>query len=154
LGIATTRVTDRVAAAFGPLHQADPQFTHANNVCNAGVLVFIPALLSQGLLKATDIYAQLRKGYYGLVSILLVLSFMFLSRIKCPEQLKTCKVGELGRVLGLDRVPEAKCLRSKIEQIVSQRKAEQFNQVLSQQWIEKEEPVALFSRDDGVLGER
>jgi hypothetical protein len=144
LGIATTRVTDRVAAAFGPLHQADPQFTHANNVCNAGVLVFIPALLSQGLLKATDIYAQLRKGYYGLVSILLVLSFMFLSRIKCPEQLKTCKVGELGRVLGLDRVPEAKCLRSKIEQIVSQRKAEQFNQVLSQQWIEKEEPVFFY----------
>jgi hypothetical protein len=144
LGIATTRVTDRAAAAVGLLQQAEPIFTHANNVCNAGVLFLVPALISQGLLKATDIYTQLRKGYYGLVSILLVLSFMFLSRIKCPEQLKTCKVGELGRVLGLDRVPEAKCLRSKIEQLVNQHKAEEFNQVLSRQWIEKEEPMFFY----------
>jgi hypothetical protein len=133
-----------VAAAVGALQHAEPKFTHANNVCSAGVLFLVPALIAQGLLKATDIYTQLHKGYYGLVSILLVLSFMFLSRIKCPEQLKTCKVGELGRVLGFDRVPEAKCLRSKIEQIVNQHKAQQFNQVIGRQWIEKEEPVFFY----------
>ena len=119
-------------------------FTHANSVCNAGVLFLIPALISQGLLKATNVYGQLRIGYYGLVSVLLVLTFMFLSRIKCPEQLKTCKVGELGKLLGLDRVPEAKCLRSKIEQIVNQKKATEFNQALSQDWIDKEEPLFFY----------
>jgi hypothetical protein len=63
---------------------------------------------------------------------------------KCPEQLKTCKVGELGKLLGFDRVPEAKCLRSKIEQIVNQKKATEFNQALSQEWINKEEPLFFY----------
>ena len=81
----------------------------------------VPALLSQGLLKASTVLSPLRKGYYGLMSVLLVLAFMLLSRIKCPEQLKTCKVGELGKVIGLDRIPEAKCLRDKIGQIVNQQ---------------------------------
>jgi hypothetical protein len=132
---------------LGLLQEAEPRFNHANNVCHAGVLFLVPALLSQGLLKASNVYSQLRKGYYGLVSVLLVLSFMFLSRIRCPEQLRSCKVGELGKVLGLDRVPEAKCLRSKIEQIVEQHKASEFNQALSQDWIAKE--AAGFFYIDG-----
>ncbi len=144
MGIATTRETDRAAASLGMLQHAEPTFTHANSVCNAGVLFLIPALISSGLLKATNVYSQLRKGYYGLVSILLVLSFMLLSRIKSPEQLKTCKVGELGKLLGLDRVPEVKCLRSKIEQIVNQKKATEFNQALSQEWIDKEDPLFFY----------
>lgn len=144
MGIATTRENDRVAASVGLLQQAEPQFQFANNVCNAGVLFLIPALLSQGLLKATSVYGQLRKGYYGLVSVLLVLSFMFLNRIKCPEQLKNCKVGEFGKVLGLDRVPEARCLRNKIEQIVDQHKAAEFNQIVSQNWIDSEDPAFFY----------
>lgn len=144
MGIATTREPDRVTASLGLLQEAGPIFHHANNVCAAGVLFLVPALLSQGLLKAEDIYGRLRKGYYGLVSVLLVLAFMFLSRIKCPEQLKTCKVGELGKLLGLDRVPEAKCLRSKIEQIVSQGKAALFNQALSSEWIARENPAFFY----------
>lgn len=126
------------------MEEAAPQFEHSNNVCNGGVLFLLPSLLSQGLLKAEDIYSKLKKGYYGLVSTLLTLAFMFLSRIKCPEQLKTCKVGEFGRLLGLDRVPEAKCLRSKIGEIVSQSKAETFNHVLYQEWMEKESPSFLY----------
>ena len=133
-----------VEVGLGLVEEATPIFHHADNVCNAGVLFLIPALLSQGLLKATDIYARLRKGYYGFVSILLVLAFMFLSRIKCPEQLKTCKVGELGKLLGLDRVPEAKCLRYKIEQIVNQNKAMVLSQALSQEWIEAEVPLFFY----------
>ena len=60
----------------------------------------LPALLSQGLMRGVDIYVRLKKGYYGLVTILLVLAYMALSRIKNPEQLKTCKPGELGKLLG------------------------------------------------------
>ena len=79
-----------------------------------------------------------------MVSILMVLAFMYLSRIKCPEQLKTCKVGELGKSLGLDRVPEAKCLRYKIDQIVSQGKATEFNEALSREWIGSEDPSFFY----------
>ena len=98
LGIATSQVVDRVASSLGLQQEATPEFIPANNVCNAGVLFMVPALLSQGLLKASSILSPLRKGYYGLMSVLLVLAFMFLSRIKCPEQLKQCKVGELGKI--------------------------------------------------------
>lgn len=109
----------------------------------------LPALFSQGLLKASTVLQPLRKGYYGLMSILLVLAFMFLSRIKCPEQLKTCKVGELGKLIGLDRVPEAKCLRNKIEQIVQQEKSDELSSVLFAEWLSKED-TAFFYIDGHV----
>ena len=140
---------DRLASSLGLQQEALPEFDHANNVCNAGVLVMVPSLLSQGLLKASTILSPLRKGYYGLMSILLVLSFMFLSRIKCPEQLKTCKVGELGKLIGLDRVPEAKCLRYKIEQIVNQEKADELSKALLHEWVDKDD-AAFFYVDGHV----
>lgn len=149
MGIATTRESDRIAASLGELQEALPIFEHSDNVCQAGVLFMLPALLSQGLLKGKEIYHTLKKGYYGLVSTLLLLTYMSLSRIKTPEQLKTCKPGELGKLLGLDRVPEAKCLRSKIEQIVSQGKAGEFNHCLCRQWIE-EEGTSYFYIDGHV----
>jgi hypothetical protein len=55
---------------LGLLQEAAPEFVPANNVCNAGVLFLVPALLAQGLLKASSILSPLRKGYYGLMSIL------------------------------------------------------------------------------------
>jgi hypothetical protein len=131
------------------MQEATPQFSPADNVCNAGVLFMLPALFSQGLLKASTVLQPLRKGYYGLMSILLVLAFMFLSRIKCPEQLKTCKVGELGKLIGLDRVPEAKCLRNKIEQIVEQKKSDELSSLLFADWLSQED-AAFFYIDGHV----
>jgi hypothetical protein len=96
-------------------------------------------LLSQGLLKAKEIYAEKKRGYYSLVHILLTLVFMALSRIKNPEQLKMCNPGEFGKILGLDRVPETKCLRARITFIIEQGKASKLNQVLSTVWINDEE---------------
>jgi hypothetical protein len=138
MGIATERQTDRVASSLGLLSEAPPLFEPSANVCQAGVLLLLPALLCQGLLKGASVYNKLKKGYYGLVSTLLVLGFMALSRIKSPEGLKHCKPGEFGKLLGLDRVPEVKCLRGKIEEIVSHRKAREFAHVLATDWITDE----------------
>jgi len=63
MGIGTTRESDRVEAAFGHLTEASPSFSHFQNVCNAGVLFILPALLSHGLLKGKDIYGSLKKGF-------------------------------------------------------------------------------------------
>ena len=147
MGIGATRALDRVSASLGLMREAEPLFEHGDNVCNAGVLFLVPALVSQGLLKGAEIYGTLKKGYYGLVMILLLLCFMYLNRIKTPEQLKTCKPGELGKLLGLDRVPEVRCLREKIRQIVARKKAEEFNQAISQLWIVAED--ASFFYIDG-----
>ncbi len=135
MGIGTSREGERAAAAFGQLAAAAPIFKPNDNVCQAGVLFFLPALIAHGLLKGEAIYDKLRNGYYGLMTILLFISFLALARIKNPEQLKNCKVGELGKLLGLDRCPEVKCLRRKLGEIVEQKKARQFNDELFCQWL-------------------
>jgi hypothetical protein len=149
MGIAARRETDRVAAALGKLSEALPRFEPAHDVCQAGVLLLLPALLAQGLLKGKELYGQLKQGYYGLVTVLLLLCFMALSRIKTPEQLKQCKVGEFGRLLGFDRCPETKCLRRKIEQIVAHGKAHQYNMVLFQQWLPADAEDSFYFYIDG-----
>jgi len=135
LGMATTRVFERGLAAVGLLQEASPFFTHQQSVDKAGVLFALPALIAQGLLKCKDVYQELSPGYYGLRSTVLTLAFMALCRIKNPEQLKQQKVGELGSLLGLDRVPETRCLRDKIQQIVTQYKAKDFNTLLLNHWL-------------------
>lgn len=76
--------------------------------------------------------------------IILLTAFMYLSRIKNPEQLKHYSVGELGKLMGTDRVPEAKCLRNKLLQITDQQKSEEWNMRLAQQWVNKEETSIYY----------
>ena len=122
-------------AAAGKLEEAVPSFSNQQSVDKAGVLFALPSLLAQGLLKYKEVYQELSKGYYGLQSTILALAFMALCRIKNPEQLKQQKVGELGALIGLDRVPETRCLREKIARIVSQHKAKEYNTVLFNYWL-------------------
>lgn len=134
---------------MGLLAYTPTVFESHESISHAGVLLSLPALLSQGLLKATQVYQPLPNGYYGIVHILLLLAYMNLWRIRNPEQLKQCAPGELGKVMGLDRVPEAKCLRKKIAQIVSQNKADQWQQQLAREWIQ-EQACAFFYVDGHV----
>ena len=149
MGIGTARELERIECSIGQHEEARPIFEHSDNVCQAGVLFLLPSLISQGLLKGKDIYGKLKNGYYGLVSMLLVLAYMSLSRIKTPEALKLCKPGEFGKIIGLDRVPEVKCLRGKIEEIVEQNKAKEFSSILAQGWI-SDEQCAYFYIDGHV----
>lgn len=145
MGIATTRAEFRAEAAFGMIQQAPVIFETSHNVCNAGVIVLLPALLAQGLLHSGEkVYNSLEAGYYGLQHILILLAFMALCRIKSPEQLKNCKPGELGKLMGLDRVPEAKRLRIKLQEIVAQGKAKEYNLNLAKAWMADEQCVCFY----------
>ena len=137
-------------AAAGILQEASPIFRNQQSVHNAGVLFAIPALQAQGLLKYKQVYQELPKGYYGLQSIILTLAFMALCRIKNPEQLKQQKVGELGALIGLDRVPETRCLREKIAQIVGQHKAQEYNTLLFNHWLGDDSNEFFFYIDGHV----
>ncbi len=135
---------ERAIAAAGILEEAAPEFSHKQSVDNAGVLFALPALIVQGLLKYKQVYQQLSHGYYGLQSTILTLAFMALCRIKNPEQMKQQKVGELGALIGLDRVPETRCLREKIQQIVNQNKAKQYNTLLLNHWLSDEDEFFFY----------
>lgn len=129
---------------------AQIKFEESHGLCGAGVLFLLPALLSQGLLKTKEVYQLPANHYYGLESIVLTIAFMALGRIKNPEQLKQCKPGEIGRILGLDRVPEVKCLREKIKLLTAQYQAVNLNNLLIDDWYSgAQEDNADFLYIDG-----
>ena len=82
-------------------------------------------------------------------SVLLTMSMIYLCRIKTPEQLKQCKPGELGRLIGLDRVPEVKCLREKLNQLSNQNKMHELSQQLLEKWLPKTPNEELILYTDG-----
>lgn len=131
-------------ASQGLIVGVQPSFKHHQAIENGGVLCAIPALIAQGLLTHGQVYEPFTSGYYQQTSIVLTLAVMALCRIHNPEQLKKHRSGELGALLGLDRVPEVKCLREKINSIVDQQKAKQWNDALLEQWLEPQQAEEDF----------
>ena len=125
-----------MAAAVGLMESAPPQFAAAQDIPRGGLLLAVPALLAMGLLRhSLEMYA-LPRGFYGLSSILLLLAMMALGRVKSIEQLRYVAPGELGNLLGLDRVPEVRTLREKLQVLcVQPGRAAQWNAELAQQWM-------------------
>lgn len=128
---------------------ASVEFDAHQAVCGAGVLFLLPALLAQGLLKTKEVYSVPQNHYYGLESIILTLAFMALARIKNPEQLKQCKPGEIGKIIGLDRIPEVRCLRDKIKLLTAQNQAQKLNHLLIDHWYSTPSEESSFLYIDG-----
>jgi len=124
---------------LGLLNGTPVQFEPNEAVDNAGVLFLLPALLAQGLLQIKEVYQYPQTCYYSHESIILTLALMALMRIKNPEQLKNCRPGEIGRIIGLDRIPETKCLREKIDVFSRQEKSWELNKRLIDQWYKQDE---------------
>ena len=136
MGYGTTRSLERVAAAMGQLDSAPVRFEAAADIAEGGVLLALPALLAIGLLRYTPNFYRLPKGYYGIDSIFLLLAMMALARLTSIEQLRYVAPGEWGDLLGLDRVPEVRCLRNKLELLSRQEgQAAKWNTELAKDWM-------------------
>lgn len=150
MGYATTRTLERVAAAIGELESAPIEFQNTSDVAGGGVLLAVPALLAQGLLRHRPASYQLPKGFYGLDSIFLLLGLMALARIRSVEQLRYQAPGEWGKVLGLDRIPEVRTLREKIERLCEHAgRAKEWNAQLAQEWMARQDSADLYFYCDG-----
>ena len=150
MGYATTRTGERVAAAVGLLASAPPQFQAVCDVPKGGVLLALPALLAVGLLRHTTALYALPNGFYGIASIFLLLALMALARIKSMEQLRYVAPGEWGKLLGLDRIPEVRTLRQKLEILCRQAgRAIRWNTELAQEWIAGQGESELIFYADG-----
>ncbi|MBI5278167.1 MAG: hypothetical protein HY854_17085 [Burkholderiales bacterium] len=114
LGVATTRLEERVAASLGQLAAAPIRFEAAHDVPQAGVLAALPALLALGLLRHSAEHFALPPGYYPLETVFLSIAFLALARVPSLEALRYEPPGEWGRLLGLDRIPEVRTLRDKL----------------------------------------
>ncbi len=149
-GIPTTRETERVLACKGAMAEALPEFSPNEGVHYAGVLLALPFLVGLNYFSTGQkVYGTLKKGYYGLQSILLTFAFMALLRMKNPEQLKNGNPGDFGIVLGLDRCPEVKTLRRKLSELGLQNKSGKFMETLSRNWVDQDKEILGFSYIDG-----
>jgi len=149
-GVAVKRTSERALACVGKLSEAPPVFKASEAVQGAGVLLAIPALLEQGLVDVgMGVYGSLRNGFFGLRSVLLILSFMALLRIKNPEQLTGRAPGELGLLLGLDRSPEVKTLRGKLAEMGKRQLARLLHRRLAERWASQEPDLLGLLYFDG-----
>jgi len=150
MGYATTRSDERVAAAMGVLVSAPIQFETACDVPKGGVLLALPALLAVGLLRHTAVLYQLPNGFYGIASIFLLLALQALARIKSIEQLRYVAPGEWGKLLGLDRIPEVRTLRQKLEVLCREAgRALRWNTELAKEWIAGQRESEMIFYVDG-----
>jgi hypothetical protein len=150
MGNATTRSLERVAAAMGMLASTAIEFQTAWDVPQGGVLLALPVLLAQGLLRYSPQMYHLPPGFYGIDSIFLLLAFMALARIRSLEQLRYQAPGEWGKVLGLDRIPEVRTLRAKLQLLCRDLgQAMKWNAQLAKEWIARQNDSELYLYCDG-----
>jgi len=136
MGYGATRTLERVAAAMGGVASAPIEFSPAQDIPCGGVLLAVPALLAMGLLRHSAEMYSLPRGYYGLSSILLLLAMMSLARLKSVEQVRYVAPGEWGNLLGLDRIPEVRTLRAKLEWLCRETGvAVRWNTELAKHWM-------------------
>ncbi len=149
MGTACTRANERMGAALGLIKSATTRFELCLDVALGGVLAGLPALCSNGLLSGLGRHLSLPGGYYNALHILTLLGFMALARIRRPEGLRHLPPGELGKTVGLDRVPEVRTLRAKIATMAEQGAPREWMKELSGQWMEADPLEAGYLYVDG-----
>jgi hypothetical protein len=149
MGTACTRADERMAAALGLGNSALTRFERCQDVDLGGLLAGLPALCGNGLLSGLDRHLRLPNGFYSALHILILLGFMALARIRRPEGLRHVPPGELGKVVGLDRVPEVRTLRQKIAVMADHGTPEKWMQELSRAWMEADPQEAGYLYVDG-----
>src|SRR5467141_385650 len=144
------RSMDRLLAAMGLLDDALPVFATTRSLPRAGVLLAIPALVASGLLSmAEKIYGSLGPAFYGLRTTLVAYVLLALLRIPRPEMLKEYSPGALGRLVGLDRMPEVKTLRRKLARLAALKGSYRLGREIARQRITGRGKVLGFLYIDG-----
>jgi len=125
-----------VLASLGKIAAVSSDFQSPyESVTHGGVLFALPALLATGLLRHAARFFTLPAGFYGLEHIFVLLGMLTLCRIKSIEQLRSTAPGEWGKLLGLDRCPEAKTLREKIKILTTRGDGKGWASQLCNDWM-------------------
>ena len=149
MGTACTRANERMGAALGLIKNAVTRFERCVDVDLGGVLAGLPALCGNGLLSGLGRHHTLPRGFYSALHVVTLLGYMALARIRRPEGLRHVPPGELGKAVGLDRVPEVRTLREKIAALAEQGSSQEWMKELSRTWMEADPQEAGYLYVDG-----
>ena len=138
------RVEERLMCAMGLSQGARVEFESCQTIPFGGVMFLLPFLLECGLMSYRQHYSQRKSGYYNFDSLLIIIAFIYLCRIKSFEQIKQYSPGELGKLVGYDRIPEVKTLRGMMSEITAQNCADKWAASLSESWINSESPQLYY----------
>ncbi len=128
------RSTDRALAQLGLLEDVPPVFAPGQNLPWVGAFLALALLEKDPLLPvAGRVFGSLGGAFYGLRTVMVTLVIMALLRIKKPEHLRQHHAQGMGRVLGLDRVPEVKTLRRKLHALSQPLQGASFLEALARE---------------------
>lgn len=148
------RTLDRVLARLGFLDDAEPIFADVERLPGAGTFLMIPLLVESGVLEIfARLYRSIGPAFYGLRSTVVCLVMLALLRIKRPENLKEHDPQALGRLLGLDRAPEVKTLRRKLDALAGRGKGLELMRALAERRVEDREGTIGVLYVDGHVKE-
>ena len=122
-----SRDAERAAARVGLLAGAEPVICEGVSLPYGGALLVLPALAVTGLLDAfSSVYGSGRAAFYSLRSLVLSLVFCLLLGEPRAEGLTRLDPPSLGRLIGLDRAPEVKTMRSRLEELAGLAKSDEL----------------------------
>ncbi len=81
--------------------------------------------------------------------IFITLALIVLLRVKSIDAIQYCSPGELGKLLGLDRIPEIKTIRRKLGIVAKQDKDRRWGRDLSKDWLSARTAVSGILYVDG-----
>jgi len=131
------RSLDRLLARLGKLDDAAPVFADVEGLPHVGVLLAIPLLAESDMLEIFGrLYRSIGPAFYGLRTSVVCLFLLSLLRIKRPENLKEHSPQDLGRLLGLDRAPEVKTLRRKLDALAERGRGLELMRALAEKRVQ------------------
>lgn len=149
MGKACSNVLERVLAAQTG-ENCPITFNNQTDLQYAGILLILPALISHGLLRYKDDF-NLINVYYSTSSVFLSLAILSLLRFKNLSGADSLPSGELGKTIGLDRIPEVKTLRTRIVQFCEKTNIDKWRMALSKDWMEENYDLSAVLYIDGHI---
>ncbi len=147
------RNDDRMAAVLGLIEDAPPIVVAQGRIDRiefAGAFMAVALLQNDPYLKiAKEVYRSFGASFYGIRSLFMTLLLMALLRIKNCEKIESYNPEKLGRILGLDRSPCMKTLRSKLGVLALRNKASLFMERLAQERIQQADDPLVSVYIDG-----
>ena len=120
------RDAERALARSGLLSGAAPVICEGASLPFAGALLVLPALAATGLLEIFEaVFSTGRAAFYSIRALVLSLVCCLILGEPRAEGLSRIDPVDVGRLLGLDRAPEVKTLRRRLEELAGLAKSDE-----------------------------